>query len=153
MGKYSGLTIDELKKELVNCKNKPIKEKNIKKELEKRYNEYIIDELLMNVEFNNGEEEENNKNEEGEINVDPKYQRFIVGDVANNKLLERMNSEVFLHQQQKNKKKNMELLKPYANDEGNYASIDNLDKVYTKIPNNDFTNNRLIGQRRQIHYN
>jgi hypothetical protein len=140
MGKYSSLTIDELKKELQNCKNKPIKEKNLKKELERRYNDDVLDELLMNIEFDEPDDIKDS-------NIDPKYERFIIGDVANNKLLERMNSEVFLHQQQQNKKKNIELIKPYAN------SDSNIDRVFEKIPNNDFTNNRLIGQRKQISYN
>ena len=72
--------------------------------------------------------------------IDPKFENELKNDFSNNKLMERMNSELYNFNK---KKKNNTILEPFSKElSDNYSNINNFEN-YT-IPKNDFTINRLL---------
>jgi len=72
--------------------------------------------------------------------IDPKFENELKNDFSNNKLMERMNSE--LYNFNKTKKNNI-ILEPFSKElSDEYSNINNFEN-YT-IPKNDFTTNRLL---------
>ena len=80
--------------------------------------------------------------------IDPKYKKEVESDFSNNKLMDRLNSELDFRIE--GNKKNV--IKPYLNndekDDNNYVNIKKFKNH--SIPSNNFSNDRLLGSRKNL---
>lgn len=159
-------TLNELRKELLECNNQPIKKAiiekliktktsesktNISKEKKTEQNKNIVfndsdsdyecdDSLNKLIELNTEQD-----NKYFQIPMDDKYKCEIEKDHANNKLLDRMNSELNFRIHGKQEKI---FDKPYTNIDDNFAPVNT---EYTEPkPLNKSVNKRMLGQRKII---
>lgn len=149
MSKLSQLSFRELKEELINSKNSPVKELIIRKLMQKKYNEYKmrkqqkVQKISKIDEFPLTDEDFNNPLPAQPIaefeQVDDDLNKFkseIEKDYLNNNLMERMNSEIDIRVTKKknNKKypKKKEFIPPFTDD--------NTDK-YAPFNDQTFNNN------------
>ena len=77
--------------------------------------------------------------------VDPKFLNELKNDFSNNKLMERMNSELDYVNKKSKKKSHRVIIKPFSQEEemnNNYTNINKFNKY--SIPGDDFTSKRLL---------
>jgi hypothetical protein len=97
-------------------------------------------EILDDIEGVNSNNKSDNDNNNYGTAKDGKFVNEIKRDQVNNNLMNRMNSDIFINNMNKTKNKNFE--SPFSNDmDDKYASFKNDPTI---IPNNDFSNNRIM---------
>jgi len=98
------------------------------------------------------EQYEIKKNEHDKLwnkKADPKYERELEKDFANNKLMERMNSELDFRVHGVDKNSMSKAFKQYDDeDDGNYVSVRKFKKY--SIPTDNFSSKRMLGKRKNI---
>jgi hypothetical protein len=144
-----------------NIKSKNLLEKEIESKLDKIIETENQDEAYKKILKEN--EEENYKKTEKKQNdkywnktIDSKYKEQVEGDMANNKLMERLNSELDFRVHGHDKKT---IIKPFfqhdSDDEDDYKKITSKYVKINKftnhtIPSTDFTSQRMLGKRKNL---